>query len=49
MGFGVEEDGATGGKHVPLWGGDSEMDFPPTTHPENASHSERRFWDATSA
>ena len=27
---------------------DSGMNFPPATHPENASHSEPIFWDAVS-
>ena len=35
-------------KARPVLSADSGMNFPPATHPENASHSEPIFWDAVS-
>lgn len=49
MGFGVEEDGAAGGKHVPVSEQIPGRIFRLRRHPETTSQSEREFRDVLSA
>jgi len=49
MGFGVERDEATGGKHVPFWGAIPGWTFRLSCHWESMSHPTARFRVAVSA